>query len=73
MKTENNSVPQSHSRLDIAACIFGKLLNVAKGMLGQRLWFKFVKQCEETELALKFSMKPNSSLSQGPHTLPFLR
>ena len=42
MKTENNSVPQSHSRLDIAAYIFGKLLNVAKGMLGQRLWFKLL-------------------------------
>ena len=42
MKTENNSVPQSHSRLDIAACIFGKLLNVAKGMLGQRLLFKLL-------------------------------
>ena len=73
MKTENNSVPQSHSRLDIAAYIFGKLENVAKGGLGQRLWFKFVKQSEETALALKFSRKPNSSLSRGPHTLPFLR
>ena len=73
MKIENNSVPQSHHRLDIAAYIFGKLENVAKGGLGQRLWFKFVKQSEETALALKFSRKPNSSLSQGPHTLPFLR
>ena len=43
MKTKNNSVPQSHSRLDIAAYIFGKLENVAKGRLGQRLLFKFVK------------------------------
>ena len=66
MKTENNSVPQSHSRLDIAAYIFGKLENVAKGGLGQRLWFKFVKQSEETALALKFSRKPNSSLSRAP-------
>ena len=73
MKTENNSVPQSHHRLDIAAYIFGKLENVAKGGLGQRLWFKFVKQSEETALALTFSRKPNSSFSHDPHTLPFLR
>ena len=73
MKTENNSVPQSGHRLDIVAYVFGKLENVAKGGLGQRLWFKFVKQSEETALALKFSRKPNSSLSRGPHTLPFLR
>ena len=42
MKTENILVPQSHSRLDIAAYIFGKLENVAKGSLGQRLWFKLL-------------------------------
>lgn len=50
VKTENNSLHQSHSRLDTAAYIFGKLENVAIGGLGQRLWFKFVKQSEETVL-----------------------
>ena len=73
MKTENNSVPQGRHRLDIEAYIFGKLKNVAKGGLGQRLWFKFVKQSEETALDLTFSRKPNSSFSHDPHTLPFLR
>lgn len=50
VKTENNSVHQSHCRLDTAAYTFGKLENVAIGGLGQRLWFKFVKQSEETVL-----------------------